>query len=105
MRGLQHMAPGKLTSSRLPGALALLAATIAVYLPVLHAGFIWDDNALVTANPLIRHSNGLFAIWVSGKSLDYTPVTLSAFWLEWRLWGMSAAGYHLVNILLFSGGV
>jgi Flp pilus assembly protein TadD len=99
------MASDNSKGKRLAGALALVAATFAVYFPAMRGGFIWDDNALVTANPLIRHANGLLEIWVGGKSLDYTPVTLSAFWLEWRLWGMAATGYHVVNIALFSGAV
>src|SRR2546427_9102026 len=30
---------------------------------------------------------------------DALPISTS-FWLEWRLWGIAAAGYHVTNVLL-----
>jgi hypothetical protein len=33
--------------------LLLVAAVVVTYLPVRHAGFIWDDDAHVTTNPVI----------------------------------------------------
>src|ERR1017187_10085552 len=79
----------------------LLAATLLVYWPSYRAGFIWDDDAMITANPLIKAGgDGLRDIWFSAKFHDYIPLTLSSFWLEWRLWGMEKAGYHAVNVLV-----
>src|SRR5205085_1992364 len=37
------------------------------------------------------------------EPLDYWPMTNSSFWLEWRLWGMHASGYHVTNLLLHIG--
>ena len=34
------------------------------YQPVLHSGFIWDDNAHVTENPLLKTPQGLYRIWM-----------------------------------------
>ena len=79
----------------------LLAATLLVYWPSYRAGFIWDDDAMITANPLVKAGwDGLRDIWFSAKFHDYVPLTLSSFWLEWRLWGMEKAGYHAVNVLV-----
>ena len=64
------------------------------------AGYIWDDDTLLTENPQMRSLQGLAQFWRGDHSRDYTPVTLSAFWLEWRAWGDSPAAFHLVNILL-----
>jgi tetratricopeptide (TPR) repeat protein len=48
----------------------------------------------------MRSLDGLAQIWRGEHSRDYTPLTLSTFWLEWRLWGATPTGYHVVNILL-----
>lgn len=81
-------------------ALLLIMAAAAVYIPAMNAGFIWDDDLLVTENPLVKGANSLRYVWASAAATDYTPLTTTAFWLQWRLWADNAAGYHLVNILL-----
>ena len=82
------------------GAGSIILLTLLVYLPSLSAGFIWDDDVMLTSNPLIKASHGLFEIWFSTALPDYFPLTSTAFWLEWRLWGMHPFGYHLTNVLL-----
>ena len=85
-----------------PGAQAavIVAAVALVYLPALHAGFVWDDEQLVTGNPLLRNFGGLVEIWSGGRTADYFPITNTVFWIEHHLFGDNAAGYHAVNILL-----
>jgi tetratricopeptide (TPR) repeat protein len=78
----------------------LALATILAYLPVWHAGFVWDDDLLLTDNPLIKSPHGWHQFWFTTKSPDYLPMMSSFFWVEWRLWGMNAVGYHVVNVLL-----
>ena len=80
--------------------LFVVVATLIAYLPVWHAGFIWDDDLLLTANPLIKAHDGWYRFWFTTKTPDYFPVMSSFFWVEWRLWGMNAVGYHIVNVLL-----
>jgi Flp pilus assembly protein TadD len=82
------------------GAALLVLCTVIAYLPVVHAGFIWDDNLLLTGNAQMRSARGLAEIWVGKNSCDYTPLTLTVFWFEHALWGYKPIGYHLVNILL-----
>jgi tetratricopeptide (TPR) repeat protein len=85
-----------------PGALAamLILLTVLAYVPAIGAGYIWDDDTLLTANPQMRSVEGLGEIWRGEHTRDYTPVTLTSFWVEWRLWGSTPTGYHVVNILL-----
>ena len=79
--------------------LLIVLITMAAYLPALRGGFIFDDDALITGNRLIKASDGLHRFWFTTEAPDYYPLTWSLWWLEWRLWGASAAGYHAVNIL------
>ena len=82
-------------------ASVLLALTLLVYLPSYRAGFIWDDDTYLTKNPLMQQGwAGLHDIWFSPKPIAWFPLTFTSFWLEWRLWGMNSAGYHIVNVLL-----
>jgi protein O-mannosyl-transferase len=78
--------------------LALFAIVFLVYQPVFRAGFIWDDDAHVTA-PALRSWSGLSRIWTEpGATQQYYPLLHSLFWLEHRLWGDRALGYHLTNL-------
>ena len=86
-------------------AAALAALVLIAYLPLWRAGFIWDDDSMLTANPLIRAHDGLVQFWFTKNALDYWPVTSSTLWLEWRLWGLNPLGYHLTNLALHLAGV
>ena len=72
------------------------------YLPALGAGFVWDDEPLITANPLLRSLSGLAEIWSGARTADYFPLTNTIFWIEYHLFGVHAAGYHALNIFLQS---
>ena len=71
-------------------------------LPALGAGFVWDDEPLITANPLLRSLSGLAEIWSGARTADYFPLTNTIFWIEYHLFGVHAAGYHALNIFLQS---
>jgi len=85
-------------------AAGIFLATLAAYWPVLRAGFIWDDDGHVTRAGL-RSLHGLWEIWFRvGATQQYYPLLHSLFWFEHALWGDSALGYHLVNVLLHATG-
>jgi tetratricopeptide (TPR) repeat protein len=76
----------------------IAAAAVAAYLPALGGGFVYDDHLFfewtgTLGGPLRR-------IWTDTSSPDYWPLTLTSFWVEWRLWGPDPAGYHAVNVAL-----
>ncbi len=82
-------------------ALLLIAAVLGAYQPAWDAGFIWDDDAYVTANKLLTSPDGWRKIWFSLESpSQYCPLVYTTFRLERGLWGLEAAGYHWVNFLL-----
>ena len=82
-------------------ALVLGVATFAAYQPVWHAGFIWDDDSLVTKNPALRSLDGLGNIWIKlGTTKQYYPLVFTTFWSEYHLWKLQPLGYHLVNVFL-----
>src|SRR5437773_4602226 len=91
---------------RYVGAAALFLMTFIAYIPALRAGFIWDDDFYVTNNPALRNFDGLRTIWLgilpdpqayaSQVVPQYYPMTLTSFWLEYRIWDGSAIGYHVV---------
>ena len=84
----------------------LLIAAVLVYLPCLRAGFIMDDNAMLTENPLIAAADGIRRFWYTAQPVNfYGPVTASSLWLEWRLWGLDPRGYHATNLALHAAEV
>lgn len=87
-------------SGTLIWGLLLFFLVVIVYVPAMSAGFIWDDDQLLTKNPLMPDPQGWWRIWLAPHTADYFPLTATTFWLEWRLWGLNPAGYHATNILL-----
>jgi len=85
----------------LAGALAIITACFAAYIPAMKAGFIWDDDYYVTNNPLLTAPGGLYRIWTSrAVTSQYFPLTYTTFWFEYRLWGFNPVGYHVVNVVI-----
>lgn len=80
--------------------LIMIGLTFAAYLPALWAGFVWDDEVMLTNSQVIKSPGGLYYIWCTTTLPDFFPMTYTSLWLEWRLWAMHPLGYHFTNILL-----
>lgn len=86
-----------------PAILVLLG--LAVYAPALRAGFVWDDRALVLADPLIRswrliwESFQHFLFTDAGGSEFYRPVQRLTYLVDYAAFIFAPGGYHLVSIL------
>ncbi len=100
--------PGEIkTPSRLLvlQTLLIIAAGFWVFSSAFHGGWLWDDGLLIRENWLIHDPAGLWKFWFEPRKLvDYLPITASAEWLEWRLWGEDTLGYHLANVGLHGAG-
>jgi tetratricopeptide (TPR) repeat protein len=85
--------------------LALFFLAVMVYYQAFHAGFIWDDDQLLTANQQVQSTMGWWTLWTAPATADYFPLTSSTLWLEWHLWGSNPMGYHVMNVLFHATAV
>jgi hypothetical protein len=95
-----------------PGGLWILCvaiASVAVYLPALWNGFVWDDQALVLRDPFIRSwclaAEGArhFLFADATASAFFRPVQRLTYTADYAVWGLVPAGYHLTNIAVHAG--
>ena len=92
-------APRSTSSFLLLPSSFLFLLVILAYTPVWRAGFVWDDNAMLTANACIVGPLGLKEIWTTNAA-DICPFAITALWVGHALWGLTPLPYHLVNILM-----
>jgi tetratricopeptide (TPR) repeat protein len=86
--------------SVLPGLL-LVAMVLLAYSRVWNFAFVWDDDSNVINSRALRTLDGLRRIWFEpGATQQYYPITHSSFWLDYHVWGLNPAGYHVENVLL-----
>ncbi|MFQ5342409.1 MAG: tetratricopeptide repeat protein [Anaerolineae bacterium] len=82
--------------------LPALAAAL-LYLPALHAGFVWDDTLFLVNTPLYRDPANWGLALARPFLLSpnyYRPLALATFLVELRLFGLAPWAFHLTNLLL-----
>ncbi len=87
----------------------LVAATFALYLPVLGHEFVsYDDDVEVIDNPHVRAGlspRSVFrAFSTPSAGVHWMPLTTLSFQIDFELWGLQPAGYHLTNVVLHALG-
>jgi len=83
--------------------LVVAAVTALAFLPALKGGFLtWDDDWNFVTNLNYRGLGPRQLYWMFTTFLGgpYQPLTWLTFGLDYTLWGMNPAGYHVVNVLL-----
>ena len=76
-----------------------------VYFNSINAPFIYDDNALVVNNVLIRSFSNIpvlfkdiFHLEIMGDS--FRPLQPISYMMDYKIWGLHPLGYHLTNIII-----
>lgn len=80
-------------------------ATLMIYLPALQNGFVnFDDNIYVYENSLIRALDWEFIknSFSGFYYLNWHPLTMVSYGVDYSLWGLDPFGYHLTNVVLHS---
>lgn len=86
----------------------LFALALLIYRPCLNGPFVWDDIPLVVNNtgfhkPVMLFTRALYsASDAVSSSFYYRPLQAFSYFLDYKVWGFNAFGYHFTNILIHS---
>ena len=85
-------------------SLGLFAATLLLYLPTARNSFVnYDDNRYITDNLHVQAGLSWVTFrwaWTTFEQANWHPVTWLSHALDCQLFGLHAAGHHLVNAAL-----
>ncbi|MFC1515910.1 tetratricopeptide repeat protein [Thermodesulfobacteriota bacterium] len=87
--------------SMLPMVLIVVVVFLA-FLPILNNGVVWDDGMNILDNPDFRGLSASHLSWMftTFHDANYHPVCWMSFGLDYVVWGLNPAGYHLTNLML-----
>jgi tetratricopeptide (TPR) repeat protein len=99
---LPDTAPASRNISLFATAICAALATALLWLPVLRAGFVWDDQDNFLFNPDFGDPSWARLRWAftTFHLGHYQPLSWLSLQLDHRLWGMNPAGYHATNLVL-----
>ncbi len=91
--------------------LIVLSACVLISLGgALFNGFAWDDRPLIVENRLVKDPGSLGTLlttgfWEAGDRHDrfrsfFRPLVSLSYAIDYALWGLRPAGFHLTNLLL-----
>jgi tetratricopeptide (TPR) repeat protein len=100
---------GKINARRIAWTIGLTLLAVLPYLPALRNGFVWDDQEFIVNNQTIRElfplsrffqKQGLVTTGDIYPTTGSRPLMTFSLALDYRLWKLDPAGYHLANLLL-----
>jgi protein O-mannosyl-transferase len=95
--------------------LFLFFSSCMLYANTLRGAYVWDDRAAILGNGDVTQTNNLSSLFIHdfwGQNLhdtwshkSYRPLTTLSFRANHAVHGLSAMGFHLVNVLIYAIGV
>lgn len=97
-------------------AAIIVLAGLWIYSPSYHGEWLWDDDQLLLADPVVQHRMSsdpkaptdhwatLRQLWFKPRGADYFPLFTTALWAQWSFFRMDSTGYHATTILLHIAG-
>ena len=79
--------------------------SVIVFCNTLGNTFVYDDSVTIVNNNLIKnwknfHTLFSFNYFILSGELSYRPVVTLTYFIDYSLWGLNPAGFHLTNLLL-----
>jgi len=83
-------------------AAVIVLAGLWIYSPAYHGDWLWDDDQLLTANPVVQSGSleGLVKLWLYPDGADFFPLSYTALWAQWPFFKNQPTGYHITTIVL-----
>ena len=83
-------------------AAIIVLAGLWIYSPAYHGDWLWDDDQLLTANPVVQSGSlqGLGKLWFNPDGADFFPLSYTALWAQWPFFKNTPTGYHVTTIVL-----
>lgn len=78
----------------------LCLVTLLAYINVTANKFVLDDKYFLVENYALRQPLLLFSPWFKAIPLVVRPAMFLSLALDYRVWGLDPAGFHLTNLLL-----
>ena len=83
----------------------LVAIPVLIYINSLQNTFVYDDVFTITDNYFIRDWGNFTALFTNdyfkySGEVTYRPVVTFSYFIDYSLWHLNPAGFHLTNILL-----
>ncbi len=91
--------------SRFVRLFVLIGILLIAYLNTLQNTFVYDDVFTITDNYFIRDWKNFFSLFTydyfqSSGEVTYRPVVTLSYFIDYSIWHLNPAGFHLTNILL-----